>query len=227
MKKLEEPVSPAGRLFNEPNFNVHILSIMGCKTKINLDSAKQKLPHTLLKHPRFSSLLVSLYTHTCINIYIYTNYDYLVLCCCDLLIWLARSTYIYMLFLDLNFFIFDEFSWVWLESSNYCFNHVDKRQNLIWEKRWSWDEVKRGYYLTMGLQIRCQRCMFLSFSNHMKLYLGIKSFPLSSSSLNNIILVLLQLDSSFLEHFGSVGLKKWLFISSLLEFASAWASFHI
>ena len=59
MKKLEEPVSPAGRFFNEPNFNLHIISIMGCKTKINLDFAKQKLPHTLLKHPRFSSLQVS------------------------------------------------------------------------------------------------------------------------------------------------------------------------
>ncbi|KAF4384564.1 wax ester synthase/diacylglycerol acyltransferase 11 [Cannabis sativa] len=55
---LEEPVSPAGRLFNEPNFNVHILAIMGSKIKINLDLAKQNLVHTLLKHPRFSSLQV-------------------------------------------------------------------------------------------------------------------------------------------------------------------------
>ncbi|XP_062091402.1 wax ester synthase/diacylglycerol acyltransferase 11-like [Humulus lupulus] len=55
---LEEPVSPAGRLFCEPNFNVHILAIMGIKIKIDLEYAKQKLVQTLLKHPRFSSLQV-------------------------------------------------------------------------------------------------------------------------------------------------------------------------
>ncbi|XP_062088929.1 wax ester synthase/diacylglycerol acyltransferase 11-like [Humulus lupulus] len=55
---LEEPVSPAGRLFNEPNFNVHILAIMGSKIKIDLEYAKQKYVQTLLKHPRFSSLQV-------------------------------------------------------------------------------------------------------------------------------------------------------------------------
>ena len=55
----EEPLSPAGRLFNEENFNIHILSIMGCKTKIDPHVVRLNLPHTLLKHPRFSSLLVS------------------------------------------------------------------------------------------------------------------------------------------------------------------------
>ena len=54
----EEPVSPAGRLFNDPNFNVHILAIMGSKIKIDLEYTKQKYVQTLLKHPRFSSLQV-------------------------------------------------------------------------------------------------------------------------------------------------------------------------
>ncbi|KAK2993873.1 hypothetical protein RJ640_003985, partial [Escallonia rubra] len=54
----EEPLSPAARLFHEPNFNVHIIAIMGCKTRINADIVKDKLVHTLLKHPRFSSLQV-------------------------------------------------------------------------------------------------------------------------------------------------------------------------
>ncbi|PON51356.1 O-acyltransferase [Parasponia andersonii] len=54
----EEPVSPAGRMFHEPNFNVHVLAIMGSKYKIQPDIAKANLPNTLLKHPRFSSLLV-------------------------------------------------------------------------------------------------------------------------------------------------------------------------
>lgn len=56
--KEEEPVSPAGRLFLEPNVNPHIIAIIGFKTSIDLNVAKAKLPHTLLKHPRFSSLLV-------------------------------------------------------------------------------------------------------------------------------------------------------------------------
>ncbi|GMN42915.1 hypothetical protein TIFTF001_012116 [Ficus carica] len=59
----EQPLSPAGRLFHEPNFNVHVLAIMGCKVKIDpvlaLANAKANLPLTLLKHPRFSSLPVS------------------------------------------------------------------------------------------------------------------------------------------------------------------------
>ena len=54
----EEPLSPAARLFHEPNFNVYIIAIMGIKTRINPDVMKDKLVHTLLKHPRFSSLQV-------------------------------------------------------------------------------------------------------------------------------------------------------------------------
>ncbi|XP_048335645.2 wax ester synthase/diacylglycerol acyltransferase 5 isoform X2 [Ziziphus jujuba] len=54
----EEPLSPSARLFHEPNFNVHIIAIMGCVTRINPDVIKPRLFHTLLNHPRFSSLLV-------------------------------------------------------------------------------------------------------------------------------------------------------------------------
>ncbi|CAL8123720.1 unnamed protein product [Prunus armeniaca] len=54
----EEPLSPAARLFHEPNFNLHIVAIMGGKTRIYPEVFKANLPHTLLRHPRFSSLLV-------------------------------------------------------------------------------------------------------------------------------------------------------------------------
>ena len=53
-----EPLSPAARLFHEPTFNVYIIAIMGCKTRIYPHVVKDKLVHTLLKHPRFSSLQV-------------------------------------------------------------------------------------------------------------------------------------------------------------------------
>ncbi|XP_019229798.1 PREDICTED: O-acyltransferase WSD1-like isoform X2 [Nicotiana attenuata] len=54
----EEPLSPSARLFHEPNFNVHVIAIMGSKSRINPQVIKEKLVHTLLKHPRFSSLQV-------------------------------------------------------------------------------------------------------------------------------------------------------------------------
>ncbi|XVF33168.1 hypothetical protein REPUB_Repub17cG0145300 [Reevesia pubescens] len=54
----EEPLSPSARLFHEPNFNVYVIAIMGCKTRIYPDIIKANLGHTLLKHPRFSSLQV-------------------------------------------------------------------------------------------------------------------------------------------------------------------------
>lgn len=57
----EEPLSPSARLFHEPNFNVHIIAIMGSLTRINPDVIKLNLVHTLLRHPRFSSLLVRNY----------------------------------------------------------------------------------------------------------------------------------------------------------------------
>ncbi|XP_022759586.1 O-acyltransferase WSD1-like [Durio zibethinus] len=54
----EEPLSPASRLYHEPNFNVYVIAIMGCKTRIYPDVVKANLGDTLLKHPRFSSLQV-------------------------------------------------------------------------------------------------------------------------------------------------------------------------
>ncbi|KAH0764791.1 hypothetical protein KY285_000662 [Solanum tuberosum] len=55
----EEPLSPSSRLFHEPNFNVHVLAILGMKTRISTEQApREHLANTLLKHPRFSSLQV-------------------------------------------------------------------------------------------------------------------------------------------------------------------------
>ncbi|KAJ9539241.1 hypothetical protein OSB04_031974 [Centaurea solstitialis] len=54
----EEPLSPASHLFHEPTFNLYIIAIMGSKGPINPRVAYEKLPHTLLKHYRFSSLQV-------------------------------------------------------------------------------------------------------------------------------------------------------------------------
>lgn len=75
-KRVEEPLSPAARLFHEPNFNVYVIAIMGCKTRIYPDVLKANLVHTLLKHPRFSSLQV--YTRTssvCNNSYFLLGVD--------------------------------------------------------------------------------------------------------------------------------------------------------
>ncbi|KAI3681864.1 hypothetical protein L6452_36669 [Arctium lappa] len=54
----EQALSPAARLFHEPNFNVYIIAIMGSKNPINPRIVYEKLPHTLLKHHRFCSLQV-------------------------------------------------------------------------------------------------------------------------------------------------------------------------
>ncbi|XP_031111362.1 O-acyltransferase WSD1-like [Ipomoea triloba] len=54
----EEPVSPSTRLLHDPAFNLHILAIMGFNSKINPHVFEQNLPHTVLKHPRFTSLMV-------------------------------------------------------------------------------------------------------------------------------------------------------------------------
>ncbi|KAG6707040.1 hypothetical protein I3842_06G011300 [Carya illinoinensis] len=54
----EEPLSPAARFFQAPRFNVYIIAIVGCKTRINTDVVKAGLEKTLVKHPRFSSKMV-------------------------------------------------------------------------------------------------------------------------------------------------------------------------
>ncbi|KAJ8440651.1 hypothetical protein Cgig2_031068 [Carnegiea gigantea] len=58
MEEEEEPLSPGSVIFHRPGFNIHILAIMGCMTPINLEVVKAKVPITLLKHPRFSSVVV-------------------------------------------------------------------------------------------------------------------------------------------------------------------------
>ena len=77
----DEPLSPSSAMFHKPNFNVHILAIMGCKTHVDLQLCKEKAPLTLLKHPRFSSIVViyffltlSYYTNCCIT-QIVVSYD--------------------------------------------------------------------------------------------------------------------------------------------------------
>ncbi|KAI3524352.1 hypothetical protein L1887_03005 [Cichorium endivia] len=58
IKEEDEPLSPMARLFHEPGSNVYIITMMGCKTRINPDVIKQNLVHSLLRHPRFTSLQV-------------------------------------------------------------------------------------------------------------------------------------------------------------------------
>ncbi|XP_071932758.1 wax ester synthase/diacylglycerol acyltransferase 11-like [Coffea arabica] len=58
MVEEEEPLSPSARLFHEPNFNVHVTTILGIKTPLSPQVIKEKLMHSLVKHPRFSSLQV-------------------------------------------------------------------------------------------------------------------------------------------------------------------------
>ncbi|KAJ0724346.1 putative transferase [Helianthus annuus] len=58
-KEEDQPLSPMARLFHEPGSNVYIISMLGCKTKIKPDVIKQNLVHSLLHHPRFSSLQVT------------------------------------------------------------------------------------------------------------------------------------------------------------------------
>ncbi|XP_020264097.1 O-acyltransferase WSD1-like [Asparagus officinalis] len=53
-----QPLSPAGRLFHQPHFNCHIISIMGSGKTIDVDAVKAGLERTMIRHPRFSSILV-------------------------------------------------------------------------------------------------------------------------------------------------------------------------
>lgn len=54
----DEPLSPMARLFHNSRFNVHAIAFMASKTRISPQPIKDKLVHTLLKHPRFTSLMV-------------------------------------------------------------------------------------------------------------------------------------------------------------------------
>nr|VDD31877.1 unnamed protein product [Brassica oleracea] len=53
----EEPLSPCSQLFNSPDFNCAIIVTMGCKVKGNPSAIIDGLKHTLVNHPRFSSIL--------------------------------------------------------------------------------------------------------------------------------------------------------------------------
>ncbi|KAK4364175.1 hypothetical protein RND71_015533 [Anisodus tanguticus] len=54
----DEPLSPMARLFHDPGFNVHSVAVMAGNTRISPQPIKDKLVQTLLKHPRFTSLMV-------------------------------------------------------------------------------------------------------------------------------------------------------------------------
>lgn len=54
----DQPLSPMARLFHNSRFNVHAIAFMASKTRISPQPIKDKLVHTLLKHPRFTSLMV-------------------------------------------------------------------------------------------------------------------------------------------------------------------------
>uniref|UniRef100_A0A7N0U0D2 Diacylglycerol O-acyltransferase n=1 Tax=Kalanchoe fedtschenkoi TaxID=63787 RepID=A0A7N0U0D2_KALFE len=53
-----EPVSPSSVVFHEPDFNVHVVAIMGIKTQVDSKVVKDKLVDSLLRNPRFSSIQV-------------------------------------------------------------------------------------------------------------------------------------------------------------------------
>ncbi|XP_055806769.1 wax ester synthase/diacylglycerol acyltransferase 11-like [Solanum dulcamara] len=54
----DEPLSPTARLFHDSRFDLHALAVMGFENRLSPQLVKDKLVHTLLKHPRFTSLMV-------------------------------------------------------------------------------------------------------------------------------------------------------------------------
>ncbi|KAM0928915.1 hypothetical protein ACQ4PT_001927 [Festuca glaucescens] len=54
----EEPVSPTGRLFLEPHFSCHIVSVSGLGGAVDLPAVRAGLEASLARHPRFCSLQV-------------------------------------------------------------------------------------------------------------------------------------------------------------------------
>ncbi len=55
----EEPVSPCGQMFSQPNMNCYILCTLGFKDPINLLEFRKTMEETLVKHKRFHSVMVS------------------------------------------------------------------------------------------------------------------------------------------------------------------------
>lgn len=56
-----EPVTPAGRLFLQPNLNMYILCTLGFANPINVSDFKTTLSVTLAKHKRFHSIIVRIF----------------------------------------------------------------------------------------------------------------------------------------------------------------------
>lgn len=54
---VEEPVTPAGRLFMEPNMNCHIMCALAFANPIDVPLFKQTLSDTLVNHKRFHSII--------------------------------------------------------------------------------------------------------------------------------------------------------------------------
>ncbi|GAB2227617.1 hypothetical protein Droror1_Dr00009443 [Drosera rotundifolia] len=57
-EKLEEPLSPGARIFHTSKLNCCIIAMFGCETEYNVGVMREGLKQTLIKHPRFSSVLV-------------------------------------------------------------------------------------------------------------------------------------------------------------------------
>ncbi|KAL8097285.1 wax ester synthase/diacylglycerol acyltransferase 11-like isoform X1 [Apium graveolens] len=55
----EELLSPVARLFQAKGLNIPIIYVLGFKTLIDVDAVKSGLNDSFVKHPRFSSLLVT------------------------------------------------------------------------------------------------------------------------------------------------------------------------
>nr|VDD12304.1 unnamed protein product [Brassica oleracea] len=59
-----EPLSPMARVFQSPGNDCCVITMIGCKTKINADVIRSGLKENVSKHPRFSSKLLLYYSHT-------------------------------------------------------------------------------------------------------------------------------------------------------------------
>ncbi|KNA17080.1 hypothetical protein SOVF_081870 [Spinacia oleracea] len=57
-EEVEEPLSPATRVFHTPQMNCCIVAVVGCKTVIDVEVIKEGIYQTFVKHPRISSKLV-------------------------------------------------------------------------------------------------------------------------------------------------------------------------
>lgn len=53
-----QPLSPAARLFHQPHLNCNIIIIFGSGKAADINAVKAGLEASLLRHPRFSSILV-------------------------------------------------------------------------------------------------------------------------------------------------------------------------